>query len=239
MDTLVRIFSVGQIPTGDKDPFALRRHSVGILRILLELKLPLEISALIELAAQQSPKVQKPVEIDVFDFMLERLRNYLRELGYSPLEIEAVVSQNPKRIDKLPTLLTHVRAYFARPEAKDLAEINKRVLNIIKKNREEIGWNLGSTPVNRELLKEKAEINLYAAIESVTPVLEQAFENEEYGTYFDTLVTLKPVLSNFFDKGKGVLVMDPDKDLRINRAKLLQKLGQLMNRVADISKLAA
>ena len=239
LDTLVGVYGIGLVPTGEKDPFGLRRAALGVVRILIEKTLPLDIMELLQLARTQFPNgvVTDTVVLDLYGFILERLKPYFREKGFESYVIDAVISQNSKRFDKLPNLLTHVRAYFARPEAKDLAEINKRVLNIIKKNREEIGWDFSSTPVERSLLKEQAEMNLYAAIESVAPILELAFKKGEYGTYFDTLVTLKPVLSNFFDKGTGVLVMHPQKEIRINRAKILQELGRLMNRVADISRL--
>ncbi len=239
LDTLVGIYGIGLVPTGEKDPFGLRRAALGVVRILIEKTLPLDIMELLQLAHTQFPNgvVVDTVVLDLYRFILERLKPYFREKGFESYVIDAVISQNSKRFDKLPNLLTHVRAYFTRPEAKDLAEINKRVLNIIKKNREEIGWDFSSTPIEQSLLKEQAEINLYSAIKSVSPVLELAFKKEEYGVYFDTLVTLKPVLSNFFDKGTGVLVMHPEKEIRINRAKILQELGHLMNRVADISRL--
>lgn len=241
LDTLVGIYGIGLVPTGEKDPFGLRRQALGVIRILMESKnIPsLDILALLQSARSRFPSgvVTDNVAQDLHTFMLERLRPYLKEKGFESHIVDAVINQNSKYFDKLPNLLAHVQAYFSRPEAKDLAEINKRVLNIIKKNREEIGWDFGSTPVELALLKEQAEINLYTAMESVTPVLDLAFEKEEYGTYFDTLVTLKPVLSNFFDKEAGVLVMHPDQAIRVNRAKILQKIGRLMNRVADISRM--
>jgi len=164
---------------------------------------------------------------------VERLKNLLRDEGEDPLAIEAVVAQMGGLIYQTRPRLRAVKRFVSLPEAKDLAAANKRVLNIIKKN-EEIGYKF-SDP-KRELLSERAEIALMDAVERLAPIAKKHFEAGEFEESLRLLAKIKPDVDRFFDE---VMVMVDDPKIRNNRAALLQRLGLLMNQVADISKLAA
>jgi len=166
-------------------------------------------------------------------FLLDRLRNYLRERGEDTLQVEAVVSQINGLIYQVPARLRAVREFVKLPEAKDLAAANKRVLNIIYKN-EEIRTRFVSP--DRTMMKESAEIALMDAVERLAPIAKKHFESGEYEESLLLLAKIKPDVDRFFD---NVMVMVEKTDVRNNRAALLQQLGLLMNQVADISKLAA
>lgn len=236
LETLLGIYGVGQVPTGDKDPFALRRQALGILRILVETPLDLSLPALLKAAAENFPAgmLVPTVAADVEGFMLDRLRGYLREQGFEVPQIEAVLAVLNGRLHEVLPRLQGVRAFAALAVAKDLAAANKRVQNIMRKNAEELG-ELAQVAVNPALLKDAAERELHQAIVDITPMARGYFERGDYSNNLKTLVTLKPFIDDFFDK---VMVMTEDKALRLNRAVLLQQLGRLMNQSADISKLA-
>ncbi|MDP2695069.1 MAG: glycine--tRNA ligase subunit beta, partial [Gallionella sp.] len=236
LETLVGIYGIGQVPTGEKDPFGLRRHALGILRILVETPLDLPLHALINTAAANFPDgmLSATVASDVEGFMLDRLRGYLRERDFEVSHIEAVLHILNGRMHEVLPRLQGVRTFAALEVAKDLAAANKRVLNIIKKN-EEIGWDFRGT-VNTARLEEAAERDLYQAMQDIAPMAEGYLKRGEYGSNLKVLVTLKPFIDDFFEK---VMVMCEDRELRLNRAALLQQLGKLMNQVADISRLAA
>ncbi len=238
LDTLLGIYGVGQVPTGDKDPFGLRRHALGILRILIETPLDLPLGALLKTAAENFPAgmLSATVAGDVEGFMLDRLRGYLRERDFEVSHIEAVIGMLNGRLHEALPRLEGVRAFAALEVAKDLAAANKRVQNIMRKNREEIGPDSAMAPVKPALLKEAAELDLYHAMQDITPFAQGYLDRGDYGQNLKALVTLKPFIDDFFDK---VMVMCEDKELRLNRAALLQQLGRLMNQVADISRLAA
>ena len=237
LETLVGIYGIGQIPTGDKDPFGLRRHALGILRILIETPLDLPLGALLSTAAENFPAdmLGATVAADVEGFMLDRLRGYLRDRGFEPPHIEAVLYMLDGRLHEVLARLEGVRAFAALDVAKDLAAANKRVQNIMRKNREEIGPDPDGAQVKPALLKEAAERDLYQAMQDIAPMAAAYLERGEYGNNLKALVTLKPFIDDFFDK---VMVMCEDTALRLNRAALLQQLGAIMNQVADISKLA-
>lgn len=238
LDTLLGIYGIGQIPTGDKDPFGLRRHALGILRILIETPLDLPLHALINSAAKNFPAdmLSATVASDVEGFMLDRLRGYLRERDFEAPHIEAVLQLLNGRMHEVLPRLQGVRAFAALDVAKDLAAANKRVLNIMRKNAEELGADLTSAAVKPALLKEAAERDLHQAMLDIAPFAQRCMERGDYGQNLKALTTLKPFIDDFFDK---VMVMCEDKQLRLNRAALLQQLGRLMNQVADISRLAA
>ncbi|MDD5179962.1 MAG: glycine--tRNA ligase subunit beta [Gallionellaceae bacterium] len=238
LDTLLGIYGVGQVPTGDKDPFGLRRHALGILRILIETPLDLPLGALLKMATENFPAgmLSATVASDVEVFMLDRLRGYLRERGFEVSHIEAVLHMLNGRLHESLPRLQGVRTFAALEVAKDLAASNKRVQNIMRKNREEIGPGLSGATVKPALLQEAAERDLYQAMQDITPFAQGYLDRGDYGQNLKALVTLKPFIDDFFDK---VMVMCEDKELRLNRAALLQQLGRLMNQVADISKLAA
>ena len=237
LETIIGIYGIGQVPTGDKDPFGLRRQALGILRILIETPLDLNLPALLKAAADNFPAgmLSATVATDVEGFMLDRLRGYLRERGFDAAHIEAVLAVLNGRLHEAMPRLQGVRTFAALEVAKDLAAANKRVQNIMRKNQEELG-DLSNTAIKLDLLKDDAERELHQAIQDITPMARSYFERGDYANNLKTLVTLKPFIDDFFDK---VMVMAEDKALRLNRAVLLQQLGKLMNQSADISKLVA
>jgi glycyl-tRNA synthetase beta chain len=237
LETLVGIWAIGLAPTGDKDPFALRRHALGVLRMLIEKRLSLSITGLLADAAKQFTTVAgfKDPTADVATFMFDRLRGILRERGFSVNEIEAVVAQNPDRLDDIVQRLEAVQAFAALPESASLAAANKRITNILKKNEEALAA-VGETGVNASLLQDAAEINLNAAVIRVLPEIDAAFNQGDFAGTLKTLAQLKEEVDAFFN---DVMVMAEDVALRNNRLALLSSLHGMMNRVADISKLAA
>jgi glycyl-tRNA synthetase beta chain len=238
LETVVGIYGIGQVPTGEKDPFGLRRHALGILRILVETPLDLPLPALIKIAAGNFPAgmLSATVAGGVEGFMLDRLRGYLRERDFEVSHIEAVLHILDGRMHEILPRLQGVRAFAALEVAKDLAAANKRVLNIIRKNQEELSADLAHAVVKPALLKEAAERDLHQAMQDIALFAQGYLDRGDYGQNLKVLVTLKPFIDDFFEK---VMVMCEDNDLRLNRAALLQQLGKLMNQVADISKLAA
>jgi glycyl-tRNA synthetase beta chain len=231
LDTLLGMFAVGGAPTGDKDPYALRRAALGVLRILIERKLPLALPALLKSAAARFANggVKDSVADEVYAFALDRLRNHLRELGHAADEIEAVVSQNPERIDLVPTRLEAVKSFHALPEAESLAAANKRIRNILRKAEG------GGDAVDSKLLGLDAERALFEAVERLAPQVDSSIARLDYGAALKALAGARAAVDRFFD---DVLVNAEDARLRENRLALLRRLDRLMNRVADISKLA-
>lgn len=230
LETLVGMFGIGQIPTGDKDPFALRRHALGVIRILIERDLSLDLKELL-LIACGIRGFKDEVADQVLSFMYERLAGLLREQGYSAQEIDAVLSLQPLRLGDVTKRLAAVRAFAALPEADSLAAANKRVGNILKKVEGEV-----AAKVDTGLLKETAETALNNALITVKPQADAAFERGDYTASLRALAALKTPVDAFFD---GVMVNAEDVALRNNRLGLLATLHQAMNRVADLSKLAS
>ena len=219
LDALDGMFGIGQVPTGEKDPFGLRRAALGVVRILVERKLPLSLHELVE-------------RDDLRAFILERFAGYLREQGFSTLQVEAVLSQNPARLDVVPQQLEAVRAFQALPEAESLAAANKRVANILRQAQAK-GESFNKT--ERKTLKEPAELALFTALEKTTSSAVPLYERGDYTGYLKSFAVLKQPVDAFFD---SVMVMAKEDDLRHNRLALLRDLRDAMNRVADISKLA-
>jgi glycyl-tRNA synthetase beta chain len=232
LDALVGIFGIGLVPTGDKDPFALRRAALGVLRILLERGLPLDLLRLLELAHAQFDREQvaDSVAVDVFQFMLDRLRVYLKDQGHAGDEVEAVVVQRPTRIDQVAMRLAAVAAFRRLAEAEALAAANKRIRNILKK-----AAGIGEA-VDAALLQAGAEQDLHDALRQVQPEVETALGNLDYSTALTRLAGLKAAVDRFFDE---VMVMVDEPVLRANRLALLAALAGTMNCVADISELSA
>jgi glycyl-tRNA synthetase beta chain len=238
LETLVGIWGVGLAPTGDKDPYALRRHALGVCRLLLEKNLSLSLPELIELArAQFSQKdvQEKANPAAIYEFIIDRLRAYLRDQSvadkpFTSAEIDAVLSQEPAQINDLIQRLTALREFNALPEATQLAAANKRISNILKKTTTPI-----PTSCSSKLLQIPAEATLYKALESVTPALNAAYEKRQFVELLKALVALSAPIDQFF---ADVMVMDPNPELRDNRLALLQQLHQKMNLVADLGKLA-
>lgn len=232
LETLVGIWGIGLQPTGDKDPFALRRHALGVLRMLIEKRLPLSLGGLLADTAQLfagNPNFKDP-SADAVAFLLDRLRGLLRDRGFAPNEIEAVVAQNPDTLDNIIERLNAVQAFAALPEAESLAAANKRITNILKKTDGTVA------AVQDGLLKEAAEQGLYSAMCTLKPQVDAAFAQGDFAGTLKALAHLRNDVDAFF---KDVMVMAEDEQLRNNRIALLSTLHGMMNRVADISKLAA
>jgi glycyl-tRNA synthetase beta chain len=232
LDTLVGMFGIGAIPTGDKDPFALRRAALGVLRMLMERYLPLDLMQLLELAQTGFDKEQiaASTAVDVFQFMQERLRVYLKERGAMQDEVESVVVQAPTRIDRVPARLAAVAEFRKLPEAIALAAANKRIRNILKKADSTGG------SVDAALIQAGAEADLYQAVMAVTPEVESALANLDYSVALTRLAGLRAAVDRFFD---DVMVMADEPLIRANRLALLGALSRTMNSVADISELTA
>ncbi|MGE5450993.1 MAG: glycine--tRNA ligase subunit beta [Acidobacteriota bacterium] len=231
LETLVGLFGIGQLPTGDKDPFALRRHALGVIRILVEKNLPLDLPAVIEAVLPVfGDLISNPAE-HLLAFMSDRLAVSLREQGYSAQEVDAVLALQPSRLGEIPRRLAAVRAFAALPEAASLAAANKRVGNILKKADAAV-----EAKVDTALLKESAEAALYDALQAAAPKAQAAFEQGDYTASLQALAVLKAPVDAFFD---GVMVNADDVALKTNRLGLLATLHSAMNQVADISRLAA
>jgi len=233
LETLVGLFSIGEKPTGDKDPFGLRRHALGIIRMLIEKNIPLQFHQLVNYAisAFEIDSVDAVFRTDIDTFFVERLRSYLRDYGNSVEEIEASLNASGMETwADLPKRLTAVKTFASLPEAPALAAANKRVSNILKKVEGEI-----SAQVDTDNLPEPAEKALYEALSQVKPHADKLFEAGDYTGSLQALAVLKAPVDDFFDH---VMVNADDPALKANRLGLLATLHQTMNRVADLSKLA-
>jgi glycyl-tRNA synthetase beta chain len=231
LETLVGLFGIGQLPTGDKDPFALRRHALGVIRILVEKNLPLGLPDLLAAALPAFGERISDPSAALQSFFADRLAVGLRDQGFLAQEVDAVLALNPSPLSDVPRRLEAVRAFAALPEAAPLAAANKRVGNILKKIE-----GVVPSEVSSDLLKEPAEQALAAAIAEVQPRADALYERRDYAASLQALAALKAPVDAFFD---GVMVNADDAALRANRQALLSRLHQAMNRVADLSRLAA
>lgn len=233
LETLVGIWGIGLIPTGDKDPFALRRAALGVLRMLVEARLPLDLKALLAQSAAAFPAgvIAEGTVEGVFGFMLERLKNLLAA-EFPAADIEAVLADAPSRFDELNLKLAAVAEFKALPEATALAAANKRIRNILKKNVAE-GSSLPA--VSAALLQEAAERELHSALSQLQAPVQAALAAHDYTAALKQLAGLRAPVDTFFD---SVMVMADDLAVRHNRLALLAELSALMNQVADISLLA-
>jgi glycyl-tRNA synthetase beta chain len=233
LETLSGMFGIGNLPSGDRDPFALRRHALGVIRMLIEKKLPLELGALLQGAARQFAAIEgfdaQSATEGLQAFIFDRLSGSLREQGASAQEADAVLASQPQRLAIVPELLAAVRAFAALPEAPALAAANKRIGNILKKSPE------ADAHVNTALLREPAEAALYEAMQSVVPKADAQFASGDYTASLRTLAALRAPVDAFFD---GVMVNADEADLRLNRLGLLSSLHGAMNRVAQLERLA-
>ncbi len=235
LETLAGLFGIGAGPTGDKDPFALRRHALGVIRMLVEGELPLAIRPLIDHAFQAFPAGHGQAQAEVAVFLGDRLSGWLREQGYSAQAVDAVVGCQPERWAEIPRRLAAVRAFAALPEAASLAAANKRVGNILKKS-DAAGDPAVNPTVNPALLVEPAEAALHSALALIAPRADAAFAGGDYTASLQLLAGLKAPVDAFFD---GVMVNADDAALRANRLALLGALHASMNRVADLARLAS
>ena len=229
LETLVGMFGIGNLPTGDKDPFALRRHALGVIRMLIEKDLALDLPLLIALCLPVFGDKVSDASQALMDFIDERLSGNLREQGYSAQEVDAVLALHPPRLGDVPKRLHAVRAFAALPESPALAAANKRIANILKKAGEV------DAHVNTALLSEDAEKRLHAAMQQLLPPSEAQFKSGDYTASLQTLAALRAPVDAFFE---GVMVNADEMDLRLNRQGLLKMLHVAMNRVADLSRLA-
>ena len=230
LETLVGMFGIGNLPTGDRDPFALRRHALGIIRMLVEKALPLELGQLIARAVPVfGDKIQDPAAA-LQDFFYDRLAVSLREQGYSAQEVDAVLALRPQRLSDVAQRLAAVRAFAALPEAPALAAANKRVGNILKKAETAV-----QPQVNAALLQEAAEKDLYAALQTIAAQAQQQLQAGDTTAHLQTLAALRAPVDAFFEH---VMVNADDVALKNNRLGLLASLHQSMNQVADLARLA-
>jgi glycyl-tRNA synthetase beta chain len=230
LETLVGLFGIGQVPTGDKDPFGLRRHALGVIRMLVERELPLRLDELIALAVPSFGKLITDPKDALVEFVFDRLAVLLKDQGYTPQEVDAVASLRPQQLADVKQRLAAVRAFAALPEAASLAAANKRVGNILKKSDESV-----LPVVDRARLREPAEQALFEALQRVVPRSDDAFATGDYTASLQALAALKTPVDAFFD---DVMVNVDDAALRANRLGLLSQMHAAMNRVADLSKLA-
>jgi glycyl-tRNA synthetase beta chain len=229
LDAIAGLFSVGQQPTGDKDPFGLRRAALGIVRILVENRLQLSIAKLAEAALE--PFKDKPAA-ELIQFVYDRFAGYLKDLGFSTLQIDSVLSMQPTSLVVVLQQLDAVKAFQALPEAESLAAANKRIVNILKQ-AEAKGEKFGNAV--RGELKDPAEKALHEAIRAASERAKPLYEKGDYTGYLKSFSVLKAPVDTFFDK---VMVMVDDEKLRHGRLALLHDLRESMNRVADLSRLA-
>ncbi len=245
LETLVGMFGIGNLPTGDKDPFALRRHALGVIRMLVEKDLPLGLQQVLRAARDAWPRINMddhlgssmavvhPLLTDteslVEEFVFDRLAGGLREQGASAQEVDAVLALRPQRLADVAQRLQAVRAFAALPEAPALAAANKRIGNILKKSEGE------GAAVNPAMFAEQAEKDLYAAMQVIVPAANAKFDAGDHTASLQALAALRAPVDAFFD---GVMVNAEDPALKANRLGLLKQLHEAMNRVADLSRLA-
>ncbi|MDW8324455.1 MAG: glycine--tRNA ligase subunit beta [Burkholderiales bacterium] len=232
LDQLVGLFGIGLVPTGDKDPYALRRAALGALRLLLERALPLDLMQLLRLAHAQFHREQltDSAPLDVYQFMLERLRVYLREQGHPADAVEAVLALAPTRIDQIPARLDAVVAFQRLPEAAALAAAHKRIRNLLKKAQG------ADAQIDPALLAAPAERALYDVLVTLEPKVMGLLADLDYTGALLALAGVRAPVDRFFDE---VMVLVEEPLLRANRLALLRRLHGVMNSVADIAELAA
>ena len=230
LETLVGMFGIGNLPTGDKDPFALRRHALGVIRMLVEKDLPLDVTDLVMSAMPVFGNKIAGTSGALVDFIYDRLAGSLREQGFTAQEVDAVLALKPQRLGDVAKRLVAVRAFAALPEAPALAAANKRISNILKKTQDV------DAHVSELLLTEPAEQHLYRVVQDIVPKADRQFDAGDYTASLQSLAALREPVDAFFD---GVMVNAEEMDVRLNRLGLLAKLHAAMNRVADLSKLAA
>ena len=225
------IFAICQPPTGDKDPFGLRRAALGVLRVMIERELDLDLHEIIAIVAAIMPPAVKASRItdELFDFMMERLRAYYLDAGYDGDVFEAVLARRPLRPLDFDQRMRAVKAFRSLSESHSLASANKRISNILRKSGAEI------PPLyDRALFQESAERNLAGAMDELKREVNPFFERRAYTEALCRLAALRDPVDRFFDT---VMVMVDDPQVRQNRLALLSALSELFLRVAEISRL--
>jgi glycyl-tRNA synthetase beta chain len=231
LDTLVGIFGIGQIPTGDKDPFALRRAALGVVRICIEQELAIDLQQLIgQAVANYGDKLSnKETAAQVFDFVMERLRAYYHDQGITADVFDSVHERRPTQPYDFHQRVKAVQAFRALPEAESLAAANKRISNILKKVEGKLPEQLAES-----LLLEAAERDLNSAVAALRDEVNALFDQGDYQAALTKLASLREPVDTFFDH---VMVMAEEESLRNNRLALLNGMHQLFLRVADLSRL--
>ena len=231
LDTLVGIFAIGQKPTGEKDPYALRRASLGVLRTIIERRLDLDLKDLISTSADLlKDKVDAgKVEQDVFEYIIERLHAYYLDRGVTADVFDAVSALSPSRPLDFDKRIKAVSVFRELAEAESLAAANKRVGNILKKSAVD-----QSITVDESLLSEEAEKNLFKTLTSLSEAVEPLFDSGDYESALSKLSSLRDPVDAFFD---SVMVMADDEAVKNNRIALLNNMNQLFLRAADLSRL--
>lgn len=231
LETLVGLFGIGEVPTGDRDPFALRRHALGVIRMLIERELEVDLDAVIDAAAAAFGDLIEDPRARLQDFFFDRLATSLRDDGFTPQEVEAVLGLRPQRLADIPRRLRAVRAFAKLPEAESLAAANKRIGNILKKSDADAG-----AAIDPARLVEPQEKALFEQLEHVRAAAGPRFDAGEHEAALTDCARLKQPVDAFFD---AVMVNADDPALRANRHALLRELHALMNRIADLSMLAS
>jgi glycyl-tRNA synthetase beta chain len=237
LETIVGIWGIGLAPTGEKDPFAIRRHALGICRLMIENNLPINLRPLLEFTLMQfeSSEVKTNASLtDILNFIKERLKSYLKDsqgVTFTTEEIESVLANIDGQFNEVPRKLLAVHEFLKLPQASILANANKRLNNILKKNAAENTYQ-----IDENLLHLPAEKKLYATLQELDPLIQQAFINQDFQASLKLLTHVSAPIEEFF---ADVMVMDPDADKRRNRLALLCKLHQQMNQVADLSQLVS
>ena len=225
-ETLIGLFSINEQPTGDKDPFSLRRNAIGIIRIIIEKNIALNFSDLID---KHTPKDKKDAGDNLKTFIYERLSNYLKDKNFTSNEVDAVISSRPYYLNDIISKLEAIKKFSALEQSKDLASANKRVSNILKKFTGSI------EKVDESLLEEVEEIQLFKTITKLNPIIIEALKKKNFIGALNSLVDLKNPIDQFFE---NVMVNSENEKIKINRHNLLKQLHISLNSVADISKLA-
>jgi glycyl-tRNA synthetase beta chain len=229
IDTLVGIFAVGQRPTGVKDPYALRRASIGVLRILIETPLPLDLREILEFSAQElRHKVDAGAAAkEVFEYSMERLRGYYQELDIGSDVVDAVLAVDPREPSDIHRRILAVQSFRLLPEAISLTAANKRIRNILRKNTEAV-----PAAIDANFLLEEAEARLASRLPDLRSTIGPLLERQDYEGVLKALAGLREDVDTFFDE---VMVMAEESELRHNRLALLQSVADLFLGVADIS----
>jgi len=229
IDTLVGIFSIGQIPTGDKDPFALRRAALGVVRIIVEKQLPVDLAELLTTASKNFKTNTSDTSDAVFDFMMDRLKGYYLELGFRPQVFEAVSATKPTSPADFDSRIKSVALFENEDAAESLAAANKRISNILKKHTDPI-----PDKINAQLFELSQETELHNQLSALQNDFDTYANVKNYGAALKLLSQLKEPIDSFFD---NVMVMADNKNIRDNRLALLSSLYKQFARIADISRL--
>ena len=225
-ETLIGLFSINEQPTGDKDPFSLRRNAIGIIRILVEKNISLNFSNLID---EYMPNDKEDSANSLKTFIYERLSNYLKDKNFTSNEVDAVISLRPLHLNDIISKLDAIKKFSSLEQSKDLASANKRVSNILKKYTGSIG------KVDESLLTEDEEIQLFKTLTKLNPIIIEGIGEKKFIGALNSLVDLKDPIDQFFE---NVMVNAKDEKIKMNRHNLLKHLHISLNSVADISKLA-